>query len=161
MSGIYAVTSGRTFSIYAPQNAPDQMGSFLTGRYRANQNGDPNAGFSQTTQQWFNTRVFSSPLPGTYGNSRKGILRGPYFENLDLSFVKSFSIQESQRLDYRLEIFNAGSNWHSVPRIPDNNIQDGNFGWLYSKDPILTPAGAAHYQLWTPRKIQMSLVYSF
>jgi hypothetical protein len=163
MSGIYTLTSGRTFSIYAPQNAQffDQMGSALTGRYRANQSGDPNAGFSQTTQEWFNTNVFSSPLPGTYGNSRKGTLRGPYFEDLDMSFSKSFAIHENHKLEYRLDIFNMGSNWHSVARIPDNNIQDNNFGWLYSKDAVLTPNGVANYQLWTPRKIQMGLVYSF
>jgi hypothetical protein len=158
-SGIYTVTSGRTFTVYpfGEFGGFDEMGTFLVGRYRANQTGDANRGFSRSNTEWFNTSVFSAPAPGTYGDERKGSLRGPHFMDLDLSFGKEFTLTERQHLQYRLEIFNVGSNWHSVARVPDGEMQDGaNFGGLYN-----TTNGAGEVNLWTPRQLQMSLIYSF
>jgi hypothetical protein len=166
-SGIYTLTSGRTFTVYG-YTGPwyDQMGSqpYAWPSYRANVSSSPTSGFTQSPSEWFNTSVFSTSEPGTYGDSSKGMLRGPFFEDLDLSFAKLFPISERQNLQFRLEIFNVGSNWHSLNDyygsnlIPGNSVGGCNFGSLASIgcDPYSV---AGH--LWNPHVLQMSLVYSF
>jgi hypothetical protein len=175
MSGIYTLTSGRTFSVYGYTGPGyDELGTPWTCcgllRYRANVSGNPMSGFSQSQTEWFNTNAFSVAPQGTFGNSEKGLLRGPYFEDLDLSFAKSFPITERQRLQYRLEIFNVGSNWRSVGRVPDGTVTDPNFGSLVGLNPTCSSSGGdcglpnnewSRINLWTPRVLQMSLVYSF
>jgi hypothetical protein len=47
-----------------------------------------------------------------------------------MSLAKSFSITERQRLEYRFEMFNVGSNSHSGAVIPDGSFGDSNFGSL-------------------------------
>jgi len=165
-SGIYTLTSGRTFTVYG-YSGPcwDQVGDpCWWGRYRANVSGSPTSGFAQSPSEWFNPNVFSAPEAGTYGDSSKGMLRGPYFSDLDLGFNKLIPITERQHLQFRLEIFNTGSNWHSLNDfygtnlIPGNGLGGCNFGTLASIgcDPY---SNYAH--LWNPRVLQMSLVYSF
>jgi hypothetical protein len=172
VSGIYTLTSGRTFSVYGYSGPGyDQMGSPFTSRYRANISGSPTNGFAQSPSDWFDTAVFSAPEPGTYGDSGKGILRGPYFEDLDMSFAKGFPITERQKLQFRLDIFNVGSNWHAKNDfggsnlIPGNNIGSCTFGSLAG---IINPASGCSpdgttpgARLWYPRTLQLSLVYTF
>jgi hypothetical protein len=172
VSGIYTLTSGRTFTVYGYSGPTyDQMGSPFTSGIRANESGNPTAGYPQTPTSWFNTSVFSSPEPGTYGDSGKGSLRGPYFENLDMSFAKGFPITERQRLQFRLDIFNTGSNWHANNNFSGSNLVPGNtvgsctFGSLAG---IINPASGCSpdgttpgARLWYPRTLQVSLVYSF
>lgn len=172
MSGIYSRTSGRTFSVYEQSGpTPDEMGAFFPGRYRADQSGNPTSttsSFKQSPSTWFNTSVFSSAPQGAYGNEVKGNLRGPYFEDLDLSFGKWFPITERQRLQYRLEIFNVGSNWHSngsnlIPNDgagPNGCAAFGALGTI-GCNAIPLNSKSADLNLWTPRVLQMSLVYSF
>jgi hypothetical protein len=173
MSGIYTLTSGRTFSVYGYTGPGfDELGTPWTCcgllRYRANVTGNPMSGFSQSPTEWFNTSAFSIAPQGTFGDSEKGLLRGPYFEDLDLSFAKWFPITERQRLQYRLEIFNVGSNWHSVGQVPDGVFTDTQFGSLVKANPTcssgvcsLPNSQWSRLNLWTPRVLQMSLVYSF
>jgi hypothetical protein len=176
MSGIYTLTSGRTFSVYGYSGPTyDEMGSPWTccglNRYRANVTSNPFTGYPHSNSEWFNVNAFSLAPPGTYGDSEKGLLRGPYFEDLDFSFGKIFRITERQSLQYRLEIFNVGSNWHSVGRVPDDNFTDTNFGSLVGSNPSCSPTPPvvcslpnnvwSNLNLWTPRVLQMSLVYSF
>lgn len=173
ISGIYTLTSGRAFTVYgyAGQN-PDEMGSFFTGRYRANASGSPTSGFTQSPSEWFNTGVFSAPPPGTYGTSQKGLLRGPYFEDLDMGFMKGIPITERHRLQFRAEIFNVGSNWHGLNDffgtnlVPGSNIGGCTFGSLAGViNTTLSGCNAdgttAGAHLWTARTLQLSLTYSF
>jgi hypothetical protein len=165
MSGIYTLTSGRTFTVYGYSGPGyDQMGEPFTGRFRADISGNPKSGFRQSTTEWFNTSVFSDPEPGTYGDSGKGMLRGPYFEDLDMAFMKNFAITEKQKLQFRFEIFNVGSNWHAKNDfygsnlIPGNTVGSCNFGTLGSYGCNGASVGA---NLWYPHTYQFSLLYSF
>jgi hypothetical protein len=172
VSGIYTVTSGRTFTVYGYSGQYyDQMGSPFTEGIRPNESGSPTKNFDQTPSSWFNTAVFSAPEPGTYGDAGKGSLRGPYFEDLDLSFAKGFRLTERQKLQFRLDIFNTGSNWHAKNDfsgsnlIPNNQLGSCNFGALAG---IINPASGCApdgttpgARLWYPRTLQLSLVYSF
>jgi hypothetical protein len=173
LSGIYTLTSGRTFSVYGYSGAtPDEMGSPFTSRYRANESADPYSGISQSPSLWFNNAVFSAPPPGTYGDSGKGSLRGPYFEDLDMSFSKGFAFTERQNLLFRLDIFNVGSDWHANNNfnasnlIPGNSVGNCNFGTLASiintNIPNCTADGTTPgARLWYPHTLQLSAVYSF
>jgi hypothetical protein len=140
------------------------MGALFPGRYWANQSGSATAGFTRSPSEWFNTGVFSPPAQGEYGNEVKGSLRCPYFEDLDLSFAKWFAITERQRLQYRLEIFNVGSNWHSNNA---NLVPNGGGGCAFGSlgnagcSAIPLNSSSTDLNLWTPRVLQMSLVYSF
>jgi hypothetical protein len=157
IGGIYTLTSGRTFTVYPFGffGTSDFTGSNFTGRYRADLVGNPNSGFTKGYFEYFNTSAFVAPASNAYGDEGKGILRGPYFEDLDLSFEKKFPITERHNLQYRLEIFNVGSNWHSNAVVPDSNLQDNNFGFLGPNN------GAGALNLYAPRRLQMSLVYAF
>jgi len=163
-SGIYSLSSGFPFNVYAfpyaNWGAQDQEGSYFWGRTRANLVGSPTSGFTQTTADWFNASAFASPPLGTYGNEGKGILRGPHIANLDMTFAKNFLVTERHRLQYRLDIFNVGSNWHSVMQSPGNHFTDCNYDSLQGCNALSgTPYGSLN--LWTPRILQMSLTYSF
>jgi hypothetical protein len=171
VSGIYTLTSGRTFSVYGYSGPGyDEMGSPFNGRYRANVSGNPKSGFTQSPLEWFNTSAFSIAPQGTYGDSGKGTLRGPYFEDLDMSFAKDFRFTERQKLQFRTEIFNVGSNWHGLNDffgtnlVPGNSVGSCTFGTL-AGTPLPTPACSdgttANAHLWTPRVLQFSLIYSF
>jgi Carboxypeptidase regulatory-like domain len=164
-SGIYTINSGRVFTGYG-YSGPffDEMGVVFSGRYRLDQAGSSNGGFSRTPAEWFNTSVFSTAPQGVYGNERKGMLRGPYYEDLDLSFAKWFSITERQRLQVRFEMFNAGSTWHSGAVIPQANIGASNFGSLVplqGSEDLVSPSAWARDNLWQAHRIQLSAVYSF
>ena len=145
---------------YSGRGAQDQEGSYFWGRTRANLVGSPTNGFTQTTSDWFNAAAFAAPPLGTYGDEGKGILRGPHFADLDMTFAKNFLVTERHRLQYRLDIFNVGSNWHSVMQSPGNHFTDCNYDSLQGCNALSgTPYGSLN--LWTPRILQMSLTYSF
>jgi hypothetical protein len=168
-SGIYTITSGRSLTAYGCQScAPDEMGLGVYGtfasRYRPNQSGNPNSGFTRSFTQWFNTSVFSLAPQGTYGDEGKGELRGPYYEGLDLSFAKTFPITERQNIQVRFEEFNAGSPWHHGAWFPDGGVTDLTFGSLVPHQgsaDLVTPSQWAHDNLWQGHTIQLSAVYSF
>ena len=77
-----------------------------------------------------------------------------------MSFAKNFLVTERHRLEYRLDIFNVGSSWHSVLQSPDNRMTDCNYGSIVGCNALNgTPYNALN--LWTPRTLQMSLTYMF
>ena len=171
-SGIYTITSGRSFTAYGYNGANlDEMGiysgSSYDSRYRPDQSGSAESGFTRSYTEWFNGSVFSLAAPGTYGNEGKGELRGPYYEDLDLSFAKVIPITERQRLQVRFEMFNAGSTWHHGAWIPCASVPScGNtpLGSLVppqSSADLVSPSAWARDNLWQGHTIQLSAVYSF
>ena len=171
-SGIYTVDSGRSFTVYGYNGASlDEMGiydgSSYDTRYRPNQSGSAEKGFTRSYTEWFNASVFSLAPPGTYGDSGKGELRGPYFEDLDLSFAKVFPITERQHLQVRFEMFNAGSTWHHGAWIPCANVPScgttplGSLVPLQSSADLVSASAWARDNLWQGHTIQLSAVYAF
>jgi hypothetical protein len=164
-SGIYTITSGRSFTAYGCTVCGyDEMGIAFSSRYRPNQSGNPNSGFSRSYTQWFNTSVFSLAPQGTYGNESKGELRGPYYADLDLSFAKAFAITERQNIQVRFEMFNAGSNWHHGAWLPNGSVGSSTFGSLVPQQgsaDAVSPSTWARDNLWQGHTIQLSAVYSF
>jgi hypothetical protein len=57
--------------------------------------------------QWFNPNAFSLEAVGTFGNVGKNVLVGPNLQGLDVSLLKTTSIGERMRLEFRAEAFNV------------------------------------------------------
>jgi hypothetical protein len=130
-NGIVTVQSGFPVSIAAG----DAQGLADTFSQRADVVGNPYpSGFHKSAQHWFNTAAFAQPAPGIFGNSSKGVIRGPGSENFDLSLFKNFSIAERARFQFRVESFNAFN--HTNLGFPDYNVDDGpSFGTISSSAP--------------------------
>jgi hypothetical protein len=107
--------------------------------------GAPNAGFTQSRLEWFNTAAFALPANYTFGNEGRNNLTGPGQTNLDFSAFKDFLLSERMKIQFRAEFFNIAN--HARFGLPDNNVQDSNFG-------VITSAGA-------PRDIQFALKFLF
>lgn len=102
-TGIGTFQNGFPFSVLAT----DENTLLMTPIQRANINGNPRTGFHKGPNEWFNTSVFSQPQAGVFGNSGRNILREPGISNWDMGLVKSFSITERAKLQFRAETFNT------------------------------------------------------
>ncbi|MFY9527983.1 MAG: carboxypeptidase regulatory-like domain-containing protein [Candidatus Acidiferrales bacterium] len=106
LSGIETVQSGLPFTpqlSYNPSNDGDSrnpvrpsMNPNFTGQL-----------IEGVPSRYFNPNAFIQPLPGTYGNAGRNILRGPAMAELDLSLAKKFSFSERLDLQFRAEFFNV------------------------------------------------------
>ena len=102
--------------------------SFNTGKKtfnaaRPNVVGNPN-GKHCASGTLFNTCAFvTNTISGSFGNAGRNIIRGPGFQNWDLSLFKTFPINENRRLEFRAEFFNAFN--HVNPEFSNpNNIAE-------------------------------------
>ena len=74
----------------------------------------------------FDTTRFVVNAPGTFGNSGRGILRGPGYLSTDLGVLKTTEVTERLRLQFRAEFFNALN--HPNFRLPASNISSSQKG---------------------------------
>jgi hypothetical protein len=107
ISGITTAQGGFPFTV----NVPVDIARVGASSSRASVIGDPNlASGSRTPARWFNTRAFlpaSQMTVGKFGTSGRNILRGPGFQNWDISLVKNFVLREKVNLQFRAESFNT------------------------------------------------------
>ena len=54
--------------------------------------------------EWFNTAAFAVPAADTFGNARRNMLRGPGWQDVDLSLGKTFWLGEWFGKDYHMEV---------------------------------------------------------
>jgi Carboxypeptidase regulatory-like domain/TonB dependent receptor len=83
----------------------------------------------------------------TFGNVRPFSLRGPGYEQVDMSVFKSFPIWRENRVDFRADFFNA-FNIASYQSPSQTNVTQSNFGQITNTNS-------------TERHIQLSLKYAF
>jgi outer membrane receptor protein involved in Fe transport len=106
-SGIWSMQSGRPFMVLSGR---DNSRSGI-GRDRADLVGDPylDAGRSREERiaQYFNPAAYTTNAVGTFGTAPRNHLRGPGYFNTDLAAMKTFSIRENLRMQFRAEFFNA------------------------------------------------------
>jgi hypothetical protein len=74
---------------------------------------------------------------GRIGNSPRTICCGPHISNTDFAVLKTISLSETRRIDFRAEFFNIFN--HTQFFNPDGNISDGSqFGQVtQARDPRL------------------------
>jgi hypothetical protein len=86
---------------------PGVFGVSFTGS-RANLLGNPNLPHGERTiDRWFDVSKLANPLPGQLGNAGKGTIQGSGHNKWDMIVQKNFRIVENQKLEFRLEMFNA------------------------------------------------------
>jgi hypothetical protein len=88
----------------------------------------------QLIQEWFNTSLFQPNALGTFGNTGKGILRGPRTFVTNAALVKETKITERAGVQFRAEAFNFFNNVNFAN--PDHYQADGQFGQITAaRDP--------------------------
>lgn len=79
---------------------------------------------------YFDPATFAAPGANRFGNSGRNSLRGPGFQNYDLSLVRNFRIGESFRIEIRGEAYNLTNSprWGN----PINSVNNPSFGQILS-----------------------------
>jgi len=74
----------------------------------------------------FTGSSFGVPTPGTEGNEKRNIFRGPGFANVDMAFIKNNQLYESLAMQIRVEAFNLFNrvNLNGV----NTDLAGGGFG---------------------------------
>lgn len=138
---IASAQSGAPFTV---TNNTNDTNVFAAGGIRANLVGDPLSG-ERSIVRWFNTSAFAAPAPFRFGNSARGLLRGPGIQNIDLSLSKSFPVTERWKTEFRGEFFNL--------------LNHTNFGQPGASRG--TPAFGVISSAREPRRVQLALRVTF
>ena len=121
---------------------------------RATQVGSDAYGAS-TRDRWFDPQAFAQPAIGTYGTSGRNAYVGMGTKVVDLALVRGFRFAATQRIEARIETFNA-FNWFRpgpVDANPNNN-----------QSPVTnlaSPTFGRYLVSGDPRILQFALKYSF
>ena len=119
----------------------------LVGDPLAGANREFSAGSGNDQNFWLNTAAFAAPTAGTFGNASRNLIYNPGEQNWDIAFFKNFRLSGSQRLQFRMEMFNFINhpNWSNIASSDPSNA---NFGRITSKRD-------------ERRDVQVSLRYQF
>ena len=99
-----------------------------------------NVGGAKTANQWFNTKAWTDAI-GHFGDSGRGVVTGPGFNNWDLAAIKNIKITERLNTQFRAEFFNA-FNHPSFLTVGTNVDTKSTFGLVTNThDPRLIQFG--------------------
>ena len=159
LSGADVRYSGFPVTVASPANYSTAVNAF-TGSARPNQN-RPLKVVNRSINAYYGTQVqgtscgpntddgvcvYSQQPNNAFGNVHPGTLRGPSFQNIDMSVAKTVTVWHEQKVDFRSDFFNAFNIADYAS--PDNTMTDSNFGQI---------TGTVNGN----RSIQLSLKYSF
>ena len=80
----------------------------------------------RSADRWFDTSCFTRPADGTNGDSGYNVLKAPGQVNWDLTVTKNTLIGERQRVEFRVEFFNAFNQAHFF--VPNSRVNSSAFG---------------------------------
>ena len=124
---------------------------------------------------YLNPAAFAAPMPGTFGNLERNVLRGPGFTQVDLFFAKHFKANRND-VEFRVEVFNLLDRVNyanpgvtlnaAIPANPGaaNTVQPGQAYTAAAAGPTfgrLTSTVGRTVGLGTPRQVQFAVRYSF
>ena len=77
-----------------------------------------------TNMRFLNPAAFAMPAPGTYGNLARNALKGPTFNQFDLTLQKRFKLTERTNIEFRSEIYNLlnKANFSNPPTTLPSNL---------------------------------------
>lgn len=133
LEAVVTLQSGRPFTVAL---LPDVDNS-NTGRSNLGfgNNDRPNVSGStsltvRSAQAWFDTKAFSMPPFGTFGNSGRNTLTGPRLQTINVAVVKHLRMGTSASVDLRAEAFNLLN--HVNYDLPDAYFGSPTFGRILS-----------------------------
>jgi hypothetical protein len=161
VAGITSASTGNWFTVTDPvvnSTNNDCGGTVDLGTCaRPNVVGNPN-GTPCVAGTFFNTCAFQSNTqnPGVYGNERRNVVRGPGYQEWDLSLLKIFPVHEQKRFEFRVDFFNL---WNHT------NFLIGPVGSAGQVAPVATQLGAPQegfpQSAHDPRLTQFALKFLF
>jgi hypothetical protein len=153
LSGSFRASSGRPLTVVT---GVDRALTGAPNVQRANQVLDDPYG-SKTATNWLNAAAFAQPALGTFGTSGRNAYFGMGSRVVDLSLVRGFRFGTAQRIEARIEAFNA-LNWFrpspagspqasgNNPTSPVTNLTNPNFGRYLAADEPRIMQFAVKYQ---------------
>ncbi|WP_220399013.1 carboxypeptidase regulatory-like domain-containing protein [Granulicella sp. WH15] len=126
ISGITRISSGLPINVTLPTNSANSGDGVTSVALRPNLVGDPRAGVSG--KQFLNSAAFATPTPGTFGNFQAYGVKGPTYDNWDVSLQKTFPIFEQLGVDFRAEMFNAPNHLSYFTIAAPAVLGTSNFG---------------------------------
>jgi hypothetical protein len=148
--GVWTFQTGRPFTVAL---LPD-LDNSNTGRsslgFGANDRPDVvrNPAVAQPgADRWFDTAAFAVPAYGSFGNAGRNIVKGPGFQNVNVSVSKTTALgwSDRARLQFRGEAFNVLNRVNLD--LPDNFVGSPTFGKIQAAE--------------SPRRIQFGLKLLF
>ena len=108
------------------------------------------AGVSKITE-WFNTAAFTKNATGTFGNVPRNSLRGPGYDDVDLSLFKDIAPERRIHGQFQAEAFNAFN--HTNLAGPGTSVSStGTFGQITatssSTGSVNTPSQVGTQRVW-------------
>ncbi|MGC1461143.1 MAG: carboxypeptidase regulatory-like domain-containing protein [Terracidiphilus sp.] len=159
LSGAQVYYSGFPVTVSSPANYSGLVNAF-SGAARPNQLRPLNV-VKRSTNAYYGTAVqgtscgpnqdngqcvYAQQPNDAFGTVRPGSLRGPSFQNIDMSVAKTFPVWHEQHFDFRADFFNTFNIADYA--TPDNTMTDGNFGQITNT-------------VSNSRSMQLSLKYAF
>ena len=147
LSGSDVTYSALPVTASSPSNYSSLVYAF-TGAARPNQVAPVHI-VGRSLNQYFGTTAqasFVQQPQNAFGDVRPFSLRGPGYEQIDMSLQKSFAIYHANAVDFRVDGFNL-FNIASYA-TPDSGVTDPNFGQITNTSS-------------TERRLQISLKYKF
>jgi Carboxypeptidase regulatory-like domain len=155
LAGTFIAESGYVGALQSNQGVGLSVGYDpvgLGGNYTNRPNVSRRPKATKNVHQWFDTSVFSAPIPAWaggpnqgFGNARKDIVLGPGRTNFTTSLYKSFNIKEVAHIELRFESFNTFN--HTEFQNVNSNFGTGNFGAISST--------------WDPRALELGGKFVF
>ncbi|MFZ4984799.1 MAG: TonB-dependent receptor domain-containing protein [Blastocatellia bacterium] len=128
LSGIYNATSGRPLTVTAAGGSLNAPGNTQTPDMVASASypkvtGQGQIWFDPTpfrpvefSSEWLASVAAGTTRPFRYGTAGRSVLRGPGFQNLDVSLIRSFRITERVNTEFRVDAFNfTNTPWWGNP----------------------------------------------
>lgn len=153
LSAIYTFYSGYPFMPSLENYGPTGGQPYTGPNNRPNVGtGSPYAS-NQNRNQWIvgiASGAYAFPAPNTFGNYPINTLIGPWFNNVDASIMKQFSITERFKFTLRADTTNTFN--HTNLGLPNTDIQSTNVGQI---------TGTAQGGLYNMRRIQYAGIISW
>lgn len=131
VQGITTVESGEPF---APQMATSNLNGGTFQRPNRVCDGALDSS-KRTIDHWIDTSCFVAPPLYTFGNSGRNVLIGPGIVNFDAAAIRTFTLHESLKLDFRSEFFNVSNTPHFF--APNSGVGVSSFGAISADHPDL------------------------
>jgi Carboxypeptidase regulatory-like domain len=147
LNGIFTGASGLPYDLGISGDIANtgNSGCCNYGYERLNVVGDHKVS-NPSPDRWFNTAAFAVPAPYTFGSLGRNALRGDEYLNFDISAVREFPLGESNRLQFRADMFNVMN--HPVWGLPVRDYTNPQFGKILGTRS-------------TARQIQFALKFRF